>query len=178
MPEPTFFEHVGCFTLIKIPRNLGARGSSRLFFHSSKLFGDIYSIPTVTPELTCLCLALPYHQGGLTRTISYSPPLFSVYLSFDPTSIHHIEPNVIEHRSCPKAGLGYLLLIYDALVFLGPQDIPDLLLQSTNNIFGCMGRGLSLRGGKSAMETELAPDTFNAMGGIDVLHQGDLVACR
>ncbi len=54
MPEPTFFDDVGCFALIKISWILGARGSLRLFLHglrdivsihSSKLFGHIYFYP-------------------------------------------------------------------------------------------------------------------------------------
>ena len=54
---------------------------------------------------------------------------------------------------------------------------PNLLPQPTTRILSTSSSNAGLRRGQSAREAELGGDSFDAVRGVDVLDERDLVAC-
>ena len=58
------------------------------------------------------------------------------------------------------------------------QDALDLSAQPAGHILDLVSGIVDVCGGQGTLKAELVGDAFDAVGGVDVLDQGDLVACR
>lgn len=59
-----------------------------------------------------------------------------------------------------------------------PQHVPDLISQATGNILHSIRRRIDLGRCQCSRQAELTGDPFDAVHGIDVLDQGDLITSR